>query len=78
MAEKREGRTTILADKAIQTLFKTDKVIIKDHTNAEYANNKLFHIVRNRLETEHKGTKSFKYDRANLTITIEKYDKQLR
>ena len=81
--EKRTGTTTRLADKYIQLLFKNNTVVIKDKYDNEsvdndYFDNRLFDIVRNRLETEHKGTKRFIFDRKTLTINIEKYEKQLR
>lgn len=63
------GRTTRLADKAIQTLFIKGEVVIKDHKNEQYYNTNLYVIVVNRLNTEHKA--KFIVDRETLTIKLK-------
>jgi hypothetical protein len=66
---RQTGRTTRLADEAIQTLFKEGKVIVKDHADTKAAQNDLFYRVSRRLDAEHGGMSRFIFDRPNLTIT---------
>lgn len=63
------GRTTRLADEAIQTLFTEGKVTVKDHADTKYAQQDLLHKILSRLENEHGGINRFIIDRKTMTIT---------
>ena len=67
---RKSGRTTRIADKAIQELFKKGKVIIEDHSPEKVANRFLFKIILTRLENEHGGINRYLIDRDKRTIEI--------
>lgn len=71
LSRKSTGRTTRLADAAIQDFFKMDKgetMKIYDHEPTKEAQLELLNIIVNRLESEHSGTK-FEANKIDRTIT---------
>ena len=50
---RRSGRTTRLADEAIQFLFENGTCCIADHHNTTNSNNKLLLLILKRLDSEH-------------------------
>jgi hypothetical protein len=59
------GRTTLLADQAVQTLMTTGAVTCRDHANSP----RLFQVVRERLLREHRHL-SVAWDTETLTIQL--------
>ena len=69
---RRMGRTTRLADEAIQALFTYSEVIIRDHHLSQEATTLLLNIVRRRLQMEHPGVEfQVNKKRGNHIISID-------
>ena len=63
------GRTTRLADQAIQDLFSKGEVTVKDHYPQDAATNCLLDTIEKRLSFEHPFAK---YTKSNFTLTLLK------
>lgn len=52
--KRRSGRTTRLADQAIQEIFKNGQVIVQDHHRTSVSSSALVNIITLRLALEHR------------------------
>ncbi len=64
------GRSTRLVDEAIQTLFTTGYVEVRDHLDKRMDHNILFERVLSRLLTEHRGVK---FNKGNAEYSLFLY-----
>lgn len=75
--QRATGRSTRLADEAIQTLFTKGFVVIRDHYNNSGAHHYLYNIVVSRLKAEHNLTWFHStFDKYEFTITFNKEAKR--
>lgn len=58
---RRTGRTTRIANKAIDTLFHNGEVVFQDHHGTNQSNIELMKIIDIRLLTEHKMVREMDY-----------------
>lgn len=63
------GQTTRLVDEAIQTLFITGEVVVKDHVDKRQCHIMLYEKVVARLLLEHRRDQ-FVYDSRQLKISL--------
>ena len=64
-SKRRTGRTTRLADRYIQQLFKDGEITIVDHTDIDESSLNLLYIISQRLNREHPNT--------NYTVSYNPY-----
>lgn len=72
---RKSGKSTRLADKAVQTFFKEGKVSIKEMDEHPLADVYLFDKILKRIKAEH-PTIIVEIDRENLTLRLKEFNER--